>query len=77
MKTIVLHLSAVIFLFASCAKENARPAATNTTKPDTKGAYLGVEQLPNEIVPLLYKNLVKDRLFDQADQLSKAYYATF
>lgn len=76
MKTIILHLSAVMFLFASCAKENVQPAATNTTKSDIKVAYLGVDQIPNEIVPLLYKDLVKDKLFDQADQLSKEYYAT-
>lgn len=77
MKTHCLYLCAVVLLFASCAKENVQPATKSTTSAPSKLSYLSVDQIPNEIVPLLYQDLIKDKLYDQASQLSEEYYATF
>ncbi|WP_343674127.1 hypothetical protein [Chitinophaga sp.] len=75
MKTHCLYLCAVVLLFASCAKEKVQPATPPSTVA-AKLSYLSVDQIPNDIVPLLYQDLIKDKLYDQANQLSKEYYAT-
>jgi hypothetical protein len=75
MKIKLLYLCATVLLFASCAKENVEPAKTTT--PSTTPAalsYVPVNEIPNDIIPLLYKDLIKDKLYDQADQLAQEYY---
>lgn len=76
MKMNLLYLCATVLLFASCAKEKMEPAKT-TTPSNTPAAlsYVPVNEIPNDIVPLLYKDLIKDKLYDQADKLAQEYYA--
>lgn len=71
MKKVPLFLIASVLLFTACKKN----AAEKSDKP-AKLSFMSADRIPNEIIPLLYNDLVKRGLTVQAENLRKEYYQT-
>lgn len=77
MKKLYWGLYPFLFLiiFSSCKKDDQRSLAP-VSKEAASLSYKSADQIPNEIVPLLYQGLIKDKLYDQAENLKTSYYNT-
>jgi len=70
-----LYVFLFLFIFTACKKEDKTSLAP-TSKEDASLVYKSSDQIPNEIIPLLYQDLVKDKLYAQAENLKASYYNT-
>lgn len=77
MKKLYWGLYPFLFLliFTACKKEDQKSIAP-ASKKTTALSFKSTDQIPNEIVPLLYQRLIQDKLYDQAENLKTSYYNT-
>lgn len=66
----LLFFASLLFLNA-CKKQDAEQPAK-----ETKLSFKTADQIPNEIIPLLYRDLIKTGLTEQAENLRYSYYQT-
>lgn len=71
----IIYFSLLALLFSACTKEHIKPDESKKGSSPSL-SYMSVDEIPNEIIPLLYKDLIKDQLYDQAKELSNQYYST-
>jgi hypothetical protein len=75
MKRIHVCICISIIFFTACKKDDAKLASPVSQK-SAQLAFKGADQIPSEIIPLLYNDLIKDKLFEQAENLRVSYYNT-
>jgi|GEM_PF-1437473 len=73
MRKIHVCIIASLILFTACKKDLVKSPASQEKTPL---AFKTADQIPNEIVSLLYKDLLRDHLFEQAENLRVSYYNT-
>jgi hypothetical protein len=80
MKKFHLLFLAVSIVFTACQKnvsqlpQSGKPSASTS---NSKGLpFMSADRIPNDIIPLLYKSLLKDHLTEQAKNLATSYYST-
>jgi hypothetical protein len=72
MKKVPLFLIASVLLFTACKKN----AVETVAKKPAKLAFQSAAKIPNEIVPLLYNEMIKRGLTTQAEKFRMDYYQT-
>lgn len=75
MRKIHVCICVSLIFFTACKKDNSKLASPVSQK-SAQLAFKSADQIPSEIIPLLYNDLIKDKLFEQAENLRVSYYNT-
>jgi len=73
MKRSYFYVCCFLLCLSACKKDYTK---NEGLQKSSTVSFMDADKIPNEIIPLLYKDLINDKLYEQAKLLSESYYKT-